>query len=461
MYLKRLQILIMILFCFCSFAQDKKVHFNFQTQSDWYISPKAYDEQLDHYWTVSSRMQSQQHHTYVYYDFDVQATISLDASQKYFISIPYANFGYHLREIQTVPFLDSFQFSLGRYKKRWSWLDNYWELGLWNPRNVFDYFNPMEMGVFGSAISFKHKNWSFTSFLGALFIPNEQSSFGDNKAGSIQSRSRWGTPPANQVSILDRELDAYYWIQNTYLTNILLQRSYNVNFTLGSQDSYWLSLSYAKKPLNNIFYRVKTGINISAASLDSSIYHHALNHQLMSVDIGFRWKEWSVYVGILDETLDRIELPQNWIIPSIPHTALFYSGSIARDLNWGKWNRNYIRLSFLSSWIKDQQYTSLIGGSVDSLVSLKRLKMKNGFAVDWTTDFFWGKEQKVKSFLRYWYAFSDKGGWLQWKLSYFFDSQTGLLFECNILGSEDNYKNSFFTWFGNNDRLSLKVQYGF
>ena len=449
------------MFCFCSFAKDGKVHFNFQTQSDWYISPKSYDEQLNHYWTVSSRMQSQQNYTYVYYDFDVQATISLDASQSYFISIPHANFGYHLREIQTIPALDSFQFSLGRYKKRWSWLDTYWELGLWNPRNLFDYFNPIEMGSFGSSISLNGKYWSFTSFLGALFIPNEQSSIGDHKAGSIKSRSRWGTPPATQVSILDKELDAYYWIQKTYMTNILLQRSYNVNLVLGSQESNWISFSYAQKPLNNIFYRVKTGINLSEASLDSSIYHHSLTHQLISVDIGFRWRDWSVYLGILDETLDRVSLPPKWIIPSIPHTILFYSGSIARDLNWASWNRNYIRLSFLSSWAKDQQYTSLIGGSIDSLVSLKRLKIKSGVAVDWTTDFFWGEEQKLKSFLRYWYTFSNKGGWLQWKLSYFFDSQTGLLFECNILGSEHNYKNSFFTWFGNNDRLSLKVQYGF
>ncbi len=461
MFLKNFGFIFIALFCFCLFAENGKVHFNFQTQADWYISPKSYSEQLDYYWMVSSQMKTQQQYKYVYYDFNVRATLSLDASQRYFVSVPHANFGYHVKDIKTVSFLNGFQASLGRYKKQWSWLDSYWDLGLWNPRNLFDYFNPEELGVLGSAIIFKGDYWSLTSFIGALFFPNEGSSIGENKAGSIQSKSRWGTPPATNVSILNKELDAYYWIQQPYLTSVILQRSYNINFILGSKKNNWISLSYAQKPLNNIFYRVKTGINISGASLDSSIYHHSLTHQLISVDTGFRWKDWSVYTGLLDETLDRVDLPQNWIIPSIPHTILFYSASIARDIHFVPWNRNSIRLSFLNSWIKEQHHISLIGGTVDSLVSLKRLKITSGFAVDWTTDFLWGKEQKVKSFLRYWYDSSNKGGWLQWKLSYFFNSQIWVLFECDILGSEYKFKNSFLTWFGNNDRLSLKVQYGF
>ena len=179
------------------------------------------------------------------------------------------------------------------------------------------------------------------------------------------------------------------------------------------------------------------------------------------MDAGFRWDEWSVYVGLLDETLDRINLPKNWIVPDIPHTILFYSASIARDINFVDWNKNSIRLSFLNSWIKDRPHISLIGGTVDSVVSLKRLKIISGFAVDLTTSFTWSKEKKMNSFLRYWYDFSHEGGWLQWNLSYFIKPQFWVLFECNILGSTKKVKESFFTWFGNNDRLSLKVNYGF
>ena len=458
---KNLLFIFATLLCFVSLAKKGELHLNFQTQVNQYISPKSYSEQLDTYWIVSTQLQTERQYEYIYYDLDVQGVLSLDESQRHFLSIPQANFGYHLKNITTVDFLKSFQVSLGRYKRKWSWLDSYWELGLWNPRNLFDYFNPQELGMVGSAIIFKGKNWSLTNFIGGLFLPNEQADIGKNKSGSIESKSRWGTPPATNISILDKELDAYYWIQKPYLTGVILQRNYNVNFFLGSQEDKWLSLSYAQKPLNNIFYRIKSGINISEASLESSIYHHALTHQLVSLDIGFRWEEWSVYVGLLDETLDRINLPKNWIVPDIPHTILFYSASIARDINFVSWNKNSIRLSFLNSWTKDQSHISLIGGTIDSLVSLKRLKIISGLAVDWTANFTWSKEKKVNSFLRYWYDFSYKGGWLQWNLSYFIHPQFWFLFECNILGSENKIKESFFTWFGSNDRLSLKVNYGF
>ena len=461
MSLKNLFFIFIVLGCFVSVAENGNIHFNFQTQADWYISPKAYSEQLNQYWIASSQIKTKQQYKYIYYDFNMTATISLDATQRYFFSIPYANFGYHLKDISTISFLKSFQASLGRYKKQWSWLDSYWELGLWNPRNLFDYFNPEELGMLGSTILFKGNYWSLTSFIGGLFLPNEQTSIGKNKAGSIESKSRWGTPPATNISILNKELDAYYWIQKTYLTGVIFQRNYNINFFLGDKEDKWLSLSYAQKPLNNIFYRIKSGISISGASLDSSIYHHALTHQLISIDTGFRWDDWSVYIGLLDETLDRINLPQNWIVPNIPHTILFYSASIKRDINFVSWNQNSIRLSFLNSWTKQQQHISLIGGTIDSLISLKRLKIKSGWAMDWITNFKWSNKKEIKSFLRYWYDFSNKGGWLQWKLSYFISPQFWFLLECNVLGSENKMKENFFTWFGNNDRLSLKVQYGF
>ena len=209
-----------ILFCFCS-KKGRLLILIFQTQVNQYITDPSYSEQLYTYWIVSTQLKTERQYKYIYYDLDVQGTLSLDESQRHFLSIPQANFGYHLENITTVDFLKSFQVSLGRYKREWSWLDSYWELGLWNPRNLFDYFNPQELGMIGSAIIFKGKNWSLTNFIGGLFLPNEQADIGKNKAGSIESKSRWGTPPATNISILDKELDAYYWIQKPYLTGVI------------------------------------------------------------------------------------------------------------------------------------------------------------------------------------------------------------------------------------------------
>ena len=125
-----------------------------------------------------------------------------------FVSVPSLNIGYKLEDIQTLPYLKSILcFCRPVLKNTGVWIDHYWELGLWNPRNVFDYFNPEELGIMGSTIVFRGDQWSLTSLIGGLFLPNEQSALGQNKAGNFKSKSRWATPPASNLSILDKKIE--------------------------------------------------------------------------------------------------------------------------------------------------------------------------------------------------------------------------------------------------------------
>ena len=465
MWFKKAFIFIMGLVCFFSDAKEiEQFHFNFSTKGDSYISPKSYPDQLDKYWNIQSQITVHKEYKYIFYNTDMRMLISLDESEQSFVSVPYANIGYKLEDIETFSYLNSMHASIGRYRKMWSWMDHYWELGLWNPRNVFDSFNPEELGIVGSTVVFTGDNWSLTSFIGGLFLPNEQSAMGQNKAGTFTSESRWATPPASNLSILDKNLKAYYWIQEPYLTNVLFQGSYIFNAFLGDKKDKWMSFSYAYKPLNQNFYRVKSGIKIdesSESSLDNAIYHHSFKHRLISMESGLRWNQWVMQLGVMDEVLDPIELPENWMVPNVPNSVFFTSASLSLDFSPFLWNKNVIRIAYLRSWVNESDNPSLIGGNIDTLVSLMRFKLREGMAVDWNTRFLWKGQEKIHSFLRYWYAIDQKGGWLQWKLSYFLHSQLQLMFEFIVIGSTEDEKKGFFSWYGNNDRLSLKVQYGF
>lgn len=453
------------LVCFFVQAEDKdELHFNFSAKGDRYISPKSYPDQLDQYLNIQSQITVNKEYKYIFYNTDIRMLISLDESEQYFVSVPYTNIGYKLEDIQTLSFLNSIHVSIGRYKKHWSWMDSYWELGLWNPRNVFDYFNPEELGIVGSVVTAKGDQWSLTSLIGGVFIPNEQSAMGKNKAGAFKSKSRWATPPASNLSILDKKLNSYYWVQEPYLTNVLFQGSYLFNAFLGNKKDKWISFSYAHKPLNQNFYRVKSGIKIDESSksfLDNAIYHHSFKHRLVNVESGLKWNRWTVELGMMDEDLDPIDLPENWMVPNVPNGVFFTSASLSVDFSPTSWNKNVIRIAYLRSWIEENNNSSLIGGNIDTLVSLMRFKLREGTAIDWDTRFSWGGMDKVHSFLRYWYAIDQKGGWLQWKLSYLFHSQLQFLLELIVIGSIEDERKGFFTWYGNNDRLSLKVQYGF
>ena len=461
------KIFIAALGLMCLFAQAEEVEelsFNFSAQGDWYISPKSYPDQLDKYWNIQSQLIVRKEYKYIFYNTDMRMLISLDESEQYFVSVPSANIGFKMEGIQTLPYFNSIYASIGRYKKNWSWIDSYWQLGLWNPRNVFDYFNPEELGIVGSAVTFKGDKWSLTSLIGGFFLPNEQSAMGQNKAGAFKSKSRWATPPASNLSLLDKKLNSYYWVQEPYLTNVLFQGSYLVKGFLGDETDKWVSFAYAHKPLNQNFYRVKSGIKINESStpfLDNAIYHHSFKHRLVSVESGFRWNRWEVQLGLMNEDMDPINLPDNWMVPNVPDSVFFASAALSLDFSPVSWNKNLIRTSYLKSWIKKSSRASLIGGNVDTLVSLMRFNLREGAAVDWSTYFSWNGREKLRSFLRYWYAIDQNGGWLQWKLSYFFHSQLQMMMEFVVIGSKENEKKGFHSWYGNNDRLSLKVQYGF
>ncbi len=465
MKFKRVLIFVIGWTCLFPFAEETgQLHFNFSSKWDQYISPKSYPDQLDRYWNIQSRIVVHKEHKYIFYNANMRMLISLDESEQYLISIPYANVGYQLEGIQTLPYLNSIHASIGRYKKAWSWMDRYWELGLWNPRNVFDYFNPEELGIVGSTVVFKGSQWSLTNFIGGFFLPNEQSAMGQNKAGAFKSKSRWATPPSSNLSILDKRLNSYYWIQEPYLTNVLFQGSYLVDLFLGDKADKWVSFSYAHKPLNQNFYRVKSGIRIdesSESSLDNAIYHHSFKHRLVNVESGLKWNRWVVELGLIDENLDPIDLPKNWLAPKVPDSVFFASASLSAEFSPFLWSKHSLRTAYLRSWEKENRNPSLIGGDIDTLVSLMRFKTKTAAAVDWDAYFLWGGRKKIHSFLRYWYAIDQKGGWLKWNLNYFFHSQLQLMFEYIVVGSEKNEKKGFLSWYGNNDRWSIQVQYGF
>ena len=439
---------------------NQRPHINLHSTSHWYITQKSYDNQMDYYWNVGSRLTTYKKHKYIFYDFEALMKLSLDESHISFLSIPSAGLGYQLNDIQRLSYLNSIQAFFGRYKKKWSWMDSFWQLGLWNPLNLFDYFNPEELGLIGSAVVFEGPKWALTSFIGGVFLPNEQSALGENKSGTFRSKSRWSAPPAPNVSILDKELDSYYWLQTPYLTNVLFQTSYLVNLLIGEKTDKWISISYAHKPIYQNFYRVKSGLNISNTTLDNLIYYHPLKHHLTSVESNFQWGRLSINLAATNESLDPVNLSKNWIVPNIPNSMFFTSASLSTELNFSR-NKNLFQISYLKSWIKGTNNDFLIGKGIDSLLPLERFKLIEGLSFNWNTSFVFKGYEKLKSVLKYWYSIDQKGGFLQWKLSFFINPHFSTLFECNILGSERPRKEGFFSRYGNNDRLSLKVQYDF
>ena len=457
--MRRNYFFIFLVFCLPVFAEPSE-GFSVFMNTHFYVSPKTYPQQGDTYVGAGGRANIEKEHRYWFYDLSADVQLALDKSDEHYFSLSSANIGYQIKGIGSFLNLNAIQVSLGRYNKSWSWMNDHWLLGLWNPQNLYDYFNPFNLGIVGSAVVLEGEGWSFTNFVGGVYFPHQQTSVIGNNAGRFESASRWARPPRGSVFMFNKDIDSYYWMEKPYLKNVLFQSSYLAYFLIGSLNDKWITISFADKPLNQVYYRSRSGLSIPDSSLKSFIHYQTLRHRLVSFELGAVREGWRAYFGATAERIAPVNLPAVWLTPAIPN-PFFASASFSKEIQTPPRLTHSFGVSYLISRIRGINNRTLIGGDLESVMSLERFRMTKGFSLNWTASASFKKGRKIKSKLAYWYSMDQKGGWLNWGLSFFFDKNSKTYLEVNVLGSEDKSRKGFFSKYANNDRISLGMQYGF
>ena len=432
-------------------------------ENHFYTSPPAFPKQASSYTNVVTDFQIEKSHRYWFYDAKLKAQASLDRSKEHYASIPSLNIGFQLKNVQLISKLDLISVSIGRYKKIWSWMDHDWQMGLFNPQNLYDRFRAEDLGIIGSALTLKGRYWSWTSLAGGVFLPNKEPPIDRrSEEGAFQSTSRWHVPPRSRVKLFNKTIDSYYWLKEPYRKNVLFQSSYLTQIFFGDRQEKWVSAVYAYKPLNQVHFRVRGGLSIEDASMQNEIHYHSLKHHLSLVEVGLKLGAWKIEFSVMDERVGKVNLPSNWLTPPV-HSAIFTSIAASRKINLTPFSQNEVRASYLTSFFRSIEGHPLLGGDIESTIALDRFKLKEGFSVQWRSSLFQKKKKKLLSFLTYWYSLDQKGGWLKWRVDYLFNSKIGMHLELNIIGADDdkNHWAGFFAKYLNNDRLSIGGRYAF
>ena len=445
-------------------AQSRSSQFQLSlfTDNQFYLSPKSRKEQLNIYTNVGSEFYTQEEYKYWFYNLDSKLQVSLDQSDQNYISVPRANIGWHLKDIVSpYSYLTFIKVSIGRYIGNWSKMDKQWQLGLWNPSNLYDPLRPKSLGIVGSTITFGGAHWQIESFIGGAFLPDERPSLKTEASGKAISPSRWISAPSSNISFFEQDIYSYYKVEKPYLKNVLLQTSYMGQLILGDFNEKWISISYAYKPLNQIFFRANSGLSLPDSVIENTIYYHSLKHQLGTIESGFKIGNWKGYAGILNEQIDPVNLPQNWLFPVIPN-YFFATVGLSKDFDFPSWMKNSIELAFLKSWLRDPNHSSnVISSDVADIISLDRLKMREGFSLSWSSILSLSGRKWSQIFLRYWYSIDQKGGWLESHLYFYILKTLSLELELDILGKESLYREGFFGKYGGNDRIIARLRYEF
>ena len=461
------------LYCLSSvlFICTAEAKFDLSTAYSYYLTPTSSEGQLNHYVDVGLNFTHYKSLENWFYGAEAYSLFSLDSSHQNYMGVPSLYIAYGTDRI-----VDGYKFNFifGRQKislkediKKnstqistgpWSFMDEIWSLGLWQPRARWDYLKSEQQGLMGSFVTVAKKRWLFTLFLSGIFFP-EQGPSVDITKGDINSGSRWFIPPQSKFIIFSQRIDAFYWLQEPYLKDVILNDSVAVRFRFGEEDTQWLSVAYAYKPVNQLYFKVDGHFSINKKSVESFIHYQSFKHSLVSIDFGLKYKIFKTVLSITQEIPHSPDVPKDWIAPDLPK-ALFFSSHFKLDLKQTSGLLEFLQFNFLhSKFVSFQDTASLQNNQLKLDLSANRFKLHSGFSVATRTKSFQLGSQAISTGLSYWYSIPEKGGWLQASLRWKITSRLAILTEVDIMGVNNTMEESFFNSYKHNDRVVTKLTY--
>ena len=189
------------------------------------------------------------------------------------------------------------KFAFGKKKIEWSLMDQYWGLGIWQPRFQWEKIRTQQQGLGGFFFASQAaRNWSYTLFASPIYVPEFGPSF-ELEDGSFQARNPWFAPPVKRVTVeglYDGE-DIYFEIDTPDAREFVFSPSFGAQLKNETKNST-TSLSYANKPINQILLSFEGGALVSADRVQVLIEPEFVRHQVVSLEhsrkIGERVSTW-------------------------------------------------------------------------------------------------------------------------------------------------------------------------
>ena len=303
-----------------------------------YLTLSDLKGQLDHYMDVGLNFKQKKHFNNWFYGMEFNSLFSLDESDQKYLSVPdlFIGYKYVLKGYNFNMVLGRQTRLIGQGTKQtqkeseessrvpaeaWSFMDEIWDLGLWQGTINWDYFHPKPLGLIGSFFTVAKDEWLVTVFLSGFFLPSQGPAV-DIQEGKVISGSRWFVSPQSDFVFFNQRFESFYWLERPYLKNVILNDSVAVRFRFGKPEDQWFGLAYAYKPVNQTYFKIDGSFSINKKAVDSVIYYQSFKHSLISLDFGMRKGLFNTVISVTQETPSKPRVPENWIAPVLPK-ALF------------------------------------------------------------------------------------------------------------------------------------------
>jgi hypothetical protein len=191
---------------------------------------------------------------------------------------------------------------VGRKLEHWNLLDERWQLGIWQPRFLWDYIHPEEVALSGAFLAVEQPGVRFVLFGSPVFVPDRGVPVSAEN-GQLISQTPWFISPPSQIEVLNRTTNVNYQLAVPPTWSIVQQWSVGWLLHLGAEDAApgnkglgpWFQASQAWLPMNQLLLAYHGMLAIDGTTPESApdtaqvtIYPRVLHHYLTSLETGYQ-----------------------------------------------------------------------------------------------------------------------------------------------------------------------------
>ena len=305
-----------------------------------------------------------------------------------------------------------FRLTVGRQKRHWSYFDEEFGMGIWQPQLRWDYLDPIQQGLTGLFVDVDlGHSLALTFFTSSVFLPDQGPNF-QLVDGQFQSENRWFWAPRTNVLFGRSESQMSYVLDRPSTNDVVFQPSVGGQMRFQQQGSpFWAQASYAYMPMNqmHLAFDCPQCTDLVSMNVEATIHPMVLRHRVATLETGLEDDQQKGWLSATLDVPDSPSGPAQWI-QSSTNQVLFVGGSYQHFLPLFN-HPGWLKASYLKAIQTSQTPANILGQQWEES-SLDRYPYQEVSAVEWN----WLLLQRATSQLswrtRYTYSFPDQGGWL-------------------------------------------------
>lgn len=417
-----------------------------ETQIDRYSSVGVKVQQLGDFWLDGN------------YGLELMGLATMDATENAYVALPQLYVGAH------IPLVPEFNLTLGRKRMRWSYFDEEWRLGIWQPSVRWDYLHPVEEGLTGAFLGVESRDVQVIGFVTPFFIPDQGPQF-QVVNGEFHSSNRWFRQPTSRHTVVGQDRRLNYELDKPAENDIVMNAGYGLSLTLGQEQSGpWLKTSFANKPINQLHIAIEGYHSLAREDrfLESVAIVHPVvaRHTVTTVEGGYRQEDYWAWASITEERPSNPNLPDEWEEASL-YSSRFLGGTFSHRVPIPGLKTHWLKYSYmrLTEEIPER------GAETDTLESsLDRYPFSEVASVEWVGPVLVQGASRMDLGVRYLYSIPEQGGLVSAKAEWRWSRDLRIDFGVDILGSnvsDESPHRGLMTIYRNNDRVIGGLTYVF